>query len=284
MESKSAVELQEHMLGTYYSLRVGLALIGIMLPIAVVFAGGVLHHVWLEPSMSQYYHTRGRVSYFTTRDLFVGGLFAAGACLYLYKGFSTKENVALNLAGMFAVFVALIPTAATLSDRGLVSTLHGTSAVFFFMCIAYVSIFRSNDTLRLLPPEKRARYTQGYRCTGLAMIVSPLAAVALSFALEPPPQFKLESASQSKTLIFWLEAFAVWSFAAYWIIKTGEMRETQAERRGLDAELKREILFSASSETDASHAGEQSNMTVQNLLRKSTDAEAVVPVDPADKR
>jgi len=276
MDCKSAVELQEHMLGTYYGLRVGLAVIGIMLPIVVLFAGGVLHHVWLEPSISQYYHTKGRLSYFTTRDLFVGGLFAAGACLYLYKGFSTKENVALNLAGVFALFVALIPTAATSSDRGLVSVLHGTSAVIFFLCIAYVSLFRSHDTFRLLPPAKRARYARGYLCTGLALIASPLAAVALSFALEP--------ASQFKTLIFWLETFAVWSFAAYWIIKTGEMRETKAERRALDAELKREVVPSALPEIDASHVGGVPSVIVQKLSPKSTEMEAVVPTVSAGEQ
>lgn len=102
------------------------------------------------------------ISFFTTRDLFVGGLFAAGACLYLYKGFSTKENVALNLAGVFALFVTLLPTAATSADGGLVSKLHGTSAVLFFLCIAYVSLFRSRDTFRLLSPAKRRRYASAY--------------------------------------------------------------------------------------------------------------------------
>lgn len=270
MDRKSTKELQEHMMGTYYGLRVGLAVIGFVLPLVVLFAGGVLHHVWLEPSISQYYHTKGRFTSFTTRDLFVGGLFAAGACLYLYKGFSTRENVALNLAGVFALFVALLPTAATAADKGVVSTLHGTSAVLFFLCIAYVSVFRSRDTLLLLPPAKRRRYARAYLWSGLAMIASPLAAVALSFALEP--------ASGFRTLIFWLETFAVWTFAAYWIIKTGEMRETKAEKRALDAELKREVVPAVSPDADASQVG-----GVPSAVRpKSAEMEAVVPADSGE--
>ena len=31
----------------------------------------------------------------------------------------------------------------------------------------------------------------------------------------------------------------MWTFAAYWMVKTLEMRETDAERRALDAELER---------------------------------------------
>jgi hypothetical protein len=248
MDVKSAKELQEHMLGTYYGLRVGLAVIGFMLPVAVLLAGGILHHVWLEPSISDYYHTKGRLPFFTTRDLFVGGLIAAGACLYLYKGFSTKENVALNLAGLFALFVAVLPTAATPSDKGIVSILHVTSAVLFFLCIAYVSLFRSRDTLRLLPENKQAGYMWAYRVTGIAMIVSPLAAVVLSFALEPESGFR--------TWIFWVETFGVWAFSAYWIIKTGEMRNTNAERLALDAKLKREVRRAPLPEGEATSAAD----------------------------
>ena len=49
-ELKSSGELQEHMLWTYYGLRVGLAAIGIALPILVLLAGGALHDVWLRNS------------------------------------------------------------------------------------------------------------------------------------------------------------------------------------------------------------------------------------------
>ena len=144
-DPKSSAELQEHMLWTYYGLRVGLATIGIALPILVVTVGGLLHDVWLEPSISAYYYTPPKLPWFTARDIFVGGLLAAAACLYLYKGFSNKENVALNFGGAFAVLVALLPTAAPGHQSGVVSKLHGTSAVLFFLCIAYVSLARSRD-------------------------------------------------------------------------------------------------------------------------------------------
>jgi hypothetical protein len=35
-------------------------------------------------------------------------------------------------------------------------TLHGTFAVLFFLCIAYVSVFRAADTLEGVRPEHRA--------------------------------------------------------------------------------------------------------------------------------
>ena len=236
MERKTPSELQEHMLWSYYGLRVGLAAIGISLPLIVLFAGGILHHVWLEPSISRYYYTQG-LPFLTTRDLFVGGLLAIGACLYLYKGFSDKENIALNLAGVFAAIVALFPTADTPDHRGFASALHVLAAVLFFICIAYVSLFRARDTLPLLPAPKQAAYARRYFWTGLSLIASPLAAVILSFALEPTSRFR--------TLVFWVESLAVWTFAAYWIVKTMEMRESEAEKRALDAELERTTVTEA---------------------------------------
>jgi hypothetical protein len=268
MDRKSTDELQKHMLGTYFGLRAGLAVIGIVLPLIVMIAGGVLHGVGLESSISQYYHSKG-LSFLTTRDFFVGGLFAAAACLYLYKGFSTKENVALNLAGAFAIFVALLPTGGPSTDGVLVSKLHGISAVLFFLCIAYVSIFRARDTLPLLSPTKERRYARTYLVTGVIMVASPLAAIAISFALD-------ERTSPFRTLKFWVETFAMWTFAAYWLIKTNEMRETKAEKRALDAELERAVVSAPSIERDVasprSADGGRSRRSAQ-----STEREAVIP-------
>jgi hypothetical protein len=275
MDRKSAGELQDHMLGTYASLRVGLAVIAAALPLVVLFAGSALHHVWLEPSISRYYHTPARLLFLTTRDLFVGGLFAAAACLYLYKGFSTRENVALNLAGVFAALVALLPTAAGKGDHGIVPTLHRTSAVLFFVSIAYVSLFRSRDTLRLLPPEKQKQFAPRYFWTGVAMLVSPAGAIALSLALDGESRFR--------TLVFWVETLGVWAFAAYWVVKTLEMRETAAERRALDAELRRETVPAASrAGADAGQPGGVSGAVLRTLDPKSGEVERIVPAVPPD--
>ncbi|MEL7363482.1 MAG: hypothetical protein AAFN13_15510 [Bacteroidota bacterium] len=268
MDRKTASELQVHMFGTYYSLRLGLAVIGVALPLALLLAGGLLHDVWFEGSISAYYHTGSQVDLFTTRDLFVGGLLAAGACLYLYKGFSDAENLALNLAGVFAVLVALLPTAATEADRGVVSMLHGTAAVLFFLCIAYVSLFRSRDTLRLLPEEQRARFARLYDAVGGAMIVSPLIAVVLSYTIKPG------------TLIFWVETLGIWAFAAYWFFKTVEMRRSQAEQRALEGELKREVGL----ESAATPEGGRSHL--DRLLRRppagARGRPCIVPAGAAD--
>lgn len=245
MERKSSEELQEHMVWTYYGLRVGLSAIGIALPVALVVAGRLLHGISWQDSISAYYHTPyqalSRFGAFATRDIFVGGLLAIGACLYLYKGFSDKENRALNLAGVCAVFVAMLPPTVPGGTATVVNRVHATFAVSFFLCIAYVSLFRSSDTLHLLQPEAQRTYQRRYRLAGLALLASPVGALGLSL---------LDSASPFRTLIFWLEALAVWAFAAYWIIKTGEMRLSHAEKRSLDGELERQIVSTGTASTE----------------------------------
>ncbi|MDQ7991436.1 MAG: hypothetical protein AAGC63_01025 [Propionicimonas sp.] len=57
----------------------------------------------LETSISAFYG--GPV-----RDVFVGAMFAIAACLVAYQGVGLLEDYALNGAGFYAVFVALVPT------------------------------------------------------------------------------------------------------------------------------------------------------------------------------
>ena len=146
------------------------------------------------------------------------------------------------------MLVALLPTAESAADDGIISKLHGVSAVLFFVGIGYVSLFRSRDTLDLLPPQKKAQYERWYFWTGLALVVSPLVAVVLSYVLRPN--------YEDSTLTFWAESLAVWAFAAYWLVKTREMRESEAEKHVLDAELERTVVpLDALDEADAQPMG-----------------------------
>ena len=275
MERKSNSELQEHMLWSYYGLRVGLVVIAFSLPIVLYLAGNLLHEMPLQSSLSAYYYTPVPVKFLTTRDLFVGGLFGAAACLYLYKGFSNKENIALNLAGIFVVLVALLPTADRPENDGLVSKIHGVCAVLFFGGIIYVSLFRSRDTLHLLPPKRREVYERRYLWTSLALIVLPLTAVILSYWLRPN--------WQASSVTFWAESLAVGSFGAYWLVKTLEMRESAAEKRVLDAELERTVVPLETLEAAEEQATGVPPRTREKTTGRGRQVEKVLPA-PAGRR
>ena len=216
-----ADKLQAHMASTYVNLRLGIGAIGIGLPLVLWLGGRILDHESLRGSMSDYYYSA------TMGDVFVGGLVATGVFLYLYKGFSTLENWALNLAGALVVGVAFFPTTAPGDANSGGFSLHGTFAVLFFLCIAYVSVFRAGDTLSLIKDPKNAQKLRAtYRALGVAMLVSPIVAVVLNFVL------------QRTALIFFVEALASLAFALYWLVKTSELRATNAERLALAAKLR----------------------------------------------
>jgi hypothetical protein len=219
-----ASELQDHIAGTYFSLRWGMVAMAFAFPVVITLGGSFLFKVGLMESLSQYYYTG-------VRDLFVGLLVAIGACLYLYKGFSTSENLALNLAGAFVVCVAMFPTSPpTCAGSCSLVTTHAVAAVLFFLCIAYVAIFKGPETLSLIGDErKRVKYRRTYKTLGTAMIVSPVVALIASRTLE--------GWTGKKFLVVFAEWLAVWIFATYWLFKSRELASTEAEKQALSSDL-----------------------------------------------
>lgn len=221
-----ADDLRAHMTATYFTLRAGLAAAALLFPLLLLGLGR-RSGVSLLSSMSAYYHQAA------TRDAFVGVLFAIGFGLWAYKGFRRIENWALNAAGVFALGIALFPTSSCRGTDCPRYTLHGTFAVLFFVCIAYVAVFRAVDTVRLLEqkhgPKAAKWFRAAYRVLGAAMVGLPGAAALLSTALQ--------RGNQASTRVFWIEFAAVYAFAAYWIVKSVEISITQAERRAVRGEL-----------------------------------------------
>ena len=216
--------LQRHMAGTYFALRMGMGALAAALPVLLWLGGRFADGEPLRCSMSAYYYSPAM------RDTFVGALVAIGVFLYLYKGFSRQENWALNLAGTLAVGIAMRPTTPGCSDAAGAFTLHGTFAVLFFLSIAYVCLFRASDTLSLIRDARRARRLRAvYRALGALMIVSPAIAVALGVLMR--------SEGHDSPALFLVEAFAVFTFAAYWLTKSREMSATDAERLALERKL-----------------------------------------------
>jgi hypothetical protein len=213
-------ELKSHVFVTYTSLRTGLGIIALAFPLILLFAG------WAKPvpdhsSFCSYYH-----SYM--RDFFVGGLFALGSFMYLYKGFSWQENYALNVAGILAILIAVVPTdlkSAPPIAESLRSQVHTMFSIAFLLTIGYVCVFRSADTLPLLRPGSRANvYYYSYKLLGLCMVATPLA--VYSYA-----HWKQRSVPRDQRIVtFYVEVAAVWAFGFYWLLKTKEIADSLADR------------------------------------------------------
>lgn len=217
--------ITDHITQTYVNLRVGMAILAFSLPVLLML-GSFLRGEPLQPSISAFYHT-------PMRDLFVGILVAVGVCLYLYKGFSNKENIALNIAGVFAVAVAFLPTAVPegivqcasecakqctadcAQNEAFTAVLaHRISAFLFFVPVAYVCRFRGKDTVELIEDEQvRKKYFMLYRIIGPLIITLPTIAIVYSLLTK-----------QTGVIVFCVEFAAIWAFALFWLVKVFELR------------------------------------------------------------
>lgn len=217
--------LQQHILGAYNSLRMGMGYVAVAFPVALWLAGRV-HGIPLQNSMSAYYWAaEGDAT--PVRIWFTGGLFALGGFFYLYKGFTVKEDWALNAAAICAIGVAYFPMTWGCEGRCSGFTPHGIFALSLFACLVYVTALRSRDTLSLLEDEAlAARYERWYRGTSVVMFCSPVIAMILRALF-----------AREDAYIYFLELAGILAFALFWFIKSRELRQSSAELRALRSEI-----------------------------------------------
>lgn len=219
-------QLKNRMIRSYLNISLGMAVIAFSFPIIIYLAGRAFG-IELQPSLSDYYFAQSpstlRETFdFPVRVLFVGGLFALGAFLNLYKGFTCRENMVLNVAGAFAAGVALFPMGKIviyerITSKGTNLTLHGLCAVLLFVCMFYVAVWGKRRTLRLMKDPPRRYFTYAYNTIAGAMVCFIVIGMALNLL------FGNTGDKAKDSTIFFVEAAGVWVFAAFWAVKTYEM-------------------------------------------------------------
>jgi hypothetical protein len=195
---------------TYFALRFGVGIIGVLLPLILVGWGLYRGIAWSDmTALSAFYWLRipGDPT-FILRNWFVGSLSAVGIGLIVYKGYGRLENQLLNLAGLALVSVALNPMAwPQVYEPRL--PVHEIVAFIFFGMISATIWFCSGKTLvGSLKQEVRVRWMWIYRIFAIAMVAFPLGAYLL--------------ARREQRLIF-VEVLGVWVFASYWFVKIYEV-------------------------------------------------------------
>ena len=208
---------EEHIFSSYFILRVGIAILAIVFPL-ILWIGGGMMEIKFQPSMSDYYNAVG-IDGKSMRDWFVGILWAVGVFLVLYKGRSRKEDLILDLAGMFAILVALFPT-----DPGSKSfSLHGLFAVSLFVSMT-IYIFVSRDSMEELEDTNCIKlFKWFYIVLGILMLLAPISAWLLAAGV-----------GRLENYTFIAEAVGVGVFAIYWLVKTWELSVSEIERRSVE--------------------------------------------------
>lgn len=190
---------------SYRSLRRAIGVLGIALPVLLII--GNLGKV--EASISDYYYTN-------MSTVFTGILITFGLILYTYKGslYSDHDKVSENLlttsGGVFALFVALVPTkygeeiealfyVHNDSIRGWV---HNGSAVLFIFFMGLVVLLKFS----------KAKYYQGFYKVFGSLVMIGLVFTIYAFAHEKSSGQPLFNGA-----IFWGESFSLWAFGIAWL-------------------------------------------------------------------
>ena len=214
----------DHMIESYFWLRIALGAVAVLLPIVLVAISMVTSTcdalLCSENSISEYYYVDA------AKAIFIGILIVEGALLMMYKGYSKQENTALNFAGLFLWGVAAFPTTEGTDPMTWISWLHIVWAVSFFACVIYVAFWKSGETLGHLDKETANRYWGIYRAIGILMIVLPFVAV-----------FIVKSLGRD-SMVFWIEAVAIWVFGLYWFVKSRELRKSSLKELMAQLEVK----------------------------------------------
>ncbi|MDH3672108.1 MAG: DUF998 domain-containing protein [Gammaproteobacteria bacterium] len=191
----------ERVIVSYLTLRRVVGVLGVALPVLVALWGFVLCGCGeLQDSISDYYALR-------TRDLLVGTLFAIAWFLFTYRGYERQDDLAGDLACLFALGVAFFPASGEEWEK----VVHFTSALGLFLMLSYFSLFLFTKSGGSPTPQKRMR-NRVYVTCGLIMLVC-IALIGLYYwLLQDSPIAAIKP-------VFWLESLALWAFGFSWFVK-----------------------------------------------------------------
>ena len=212
------------------TLRRMIGLLGTLLPFVLLFSGYLSQgSVLMRKSISAYYYTE--VDY-----LFVGIMLVIGAYLVCYRGHPTNQAVSprgvklcnlirhwcpwvrddglTSVAGVLAILVAVLPTAAYGQKPDLVNYAHCILAGGFLLSMAVMAgcqFTQGGDTANNLLYKV---------CAGFI-----LAALLLLGGIGLGGHLKQEF----PTIVWWLEAIAVAAFGFSWLVKSEMVRTRQRQ-------------------------------------------------------
>lgn len=190
---------------SYLTLRRSVGIIGMALPLVLIFGKMILESPGILDSISLYYYS-------VMRDVFVGSLCAIAVFLFSYR-YEIQDDIAGSLAGAFAIGVALFPIAPSVGATGrqvIIGWFHLLFAACFFSALAYFAIVLFRKTDQSDPPTRRKQLRNMiYLSCGIAIVACLVLIIVIQFLL----------GNSWLHLIFWLETLAIMAFGISWFVK-----------------------------------------------------------------
>ncbi|MDR3628084.1 MAG: hypothetical protein P4L45_14670 [Ignavibacteriaceae bacterium] len=200
---------------SYLSMRRFIGVLGIALPIIIVFGGFIQNGFVVLDSLSNYYYTN-------MRDFFIGLLFGISIFLISYTGYEKVDNIVGNLSGIFAMGIVLFPVSMYcgrevkvgifLVDDTISGYVHLIFSALFFLSLSFNSIFLfTKHGPGRISREKRHRNII-YRACGIIMVVCMLCIIIYTSFLKNTVVWKIHP-------VLILESVALFAFGISWLVK-----------------------------------------------------------------
>jgi hypothetical protein len=200
---------------SYVFTRFAIGVLGVLLPPVLVLLEPALFDGLPAPrgSLSAYYYSG-------LREVFVGGLWAIGVFLVVYKFLDFSwESLLSSLAGVAAVLVAIFPTerpgdGVTLTPfqvklgEDTVTAIHYGSAIAFIALLIPIVLFFARDE-----GQREHRSWQGFHTISAAFILFGAALAGFAGITGGPDKGVLYG-----------EWIAIWAFGASWLSKGAEWK------------------------------------------------------------
>jgi hypothetical protein len=191
----------------YLGLRRMIGIIGIMLPIVLIFGRMIFESPGIKDSISVYYYS-------VMRDIFVGSLWAIAVFLFSYR-YDSWDDLLGDVAGAAAICVAIFPTAPDLGATELqmiIGWVHLLFAVCFFITLAIFALWLFRKTSPDGPTPKKRQRNKVYFVCGSAIVLCLLLIVLVQLL----PRYPWLQALHP---VFWFESLAIWAFGIAWFVK-----------------------------------------------------------------
>ena len=211
---------------SYMTLRKVIGILGILLPFVLWLGALLLFQEGPQSSISAYYYTK-------MRNVMVGVLWATGVFLFAYRGYDRRDDIAGNLACLFAIGITLFPVApdgATDATILLIDKFHLAFAALFFLTLAYFCLFLfTQSDKKKLALRKRQRNLVYQICGGLMLACIVLMALWVFAGPYLPASFT--AAVTPLRPIFWLETFAILAYGISWFVKGEAILKDQGREK-----------------------------------------------------
>jgi hypothetical protein len=196
---------------TVMRLRLGIGAIGILLPLVLPLGNWIFAELRRQSTAGFWPGSMSGSYYTSTRNVFVGSLCALGVFLIGYR-FDSRDDRWSTRAGLFAIIVALCPTAPGHNpsvSQTAIGAVHLTSAgvLLFALAMFCISSFRDPTTVQM-PWVRRSYLWAGW----LILLFLALAVVA-----------GMTHVGDRWKSTYICESLSVWAFGAAWISAAFEL-------------------------------------------------------------